>query len=626
VKTYEHFCGGAWQPPAKGRYLDSRNPFDGSLNGQFAEGDESDVDSAVAEGRRAFGSAGWAPPWERARILRRYADLIDESAERIAGIESRDNGKTLTEERQMYRGVGAYFRYAASLAETMTGDVPVAMDPNVLGLTSREPYGVVAIQTPWNTPGMLFAQPAASALAAGNTVVVKPSELAPLSTLELAALTHHAGFPAGVVNIVTGLGPVVGAALSSHPGTDQIVFIGSPAAGRIVAAQAAQHLAPAVLELGGKSANIVFADADLDRAAAGVAAGFTAAAGQSCVAGTRILVEASIEDEFVRRVVAHVEALRLGDPADPATDIGPICDLSQYQRIERYVDSGKAAGAHVVTGGRQPAELAGTLFFPPTVFTRVTPVDKVVREEIFGPVACVLPFTDEAEAVAMANDTEYGLAAGVWTRDLQWAHRVAHDLQAGTVWVNQYRRGDPAFTFGGAQPLDAVHAQVGVDDGADRGRRTRMVDGDAGPAQPSQHMLLSPRVRRIDGRAVDHRAERRLVGDLEHAQRALHRNQAVLLGRQVVVCDHRLRRGVGVAQCERPPAGRPSLPANQRDAVLTRTDHAADPRRCATDLVVRLVRVRRRAQVTDGLTHVGSQVAGPVQVVLGPRSVGRHPA
>ena len=449
MRQYEHFYGGKWHAPAKGSYLEARNPYNDQTNALFAEGNEADVDSAVQAARRAFGSAGWGDAHERARILRRYADLIDDNADRLAEIESRDNGKTIVEERRMYQSMGGYFRYSASLAETMTGDMPTGANPNLLSLTTREPYGVVAIQTPWNTPGMLFAQPAAPALAAGNTVVVKPSEFAPSSTLELARLAGKAGFPPGALNVVTGLGRVVGAALSSHLQVNQIVFIGSPDAGRIVASSAARLLIPVIMELGGKSANVVFDDADIERATVGVGNGFTAAGGESCVAGTRVLVQRNIHDELLERIVAHVEKLTLGDPSSESTDIGPVCNRAQLERIERFVATGLQEGARLVTGGRQPKGLEGSLFYPPTVFADVRPDATIARDEIFGPVACVIPFADEEEAVAMANDSLYGLAGGVWTRDLDRAHRVSRALRAGTIWVNHYRNGDPAFPFGG---------------------------------------------------------------------------------------------------------------------------------------------------------------------------------
>jgi (Z)-2-((N-methylformamido)methylene)-5-hydroxybutyrolactone dehydrogenase len=252
-----------------------------------------------------------------------------------------------------------------------------------------------------------------------------------------------------VFNVITGLGPVVGAALCRHPRVGKLTFTGSPEAGRLVAAEAAAGLIPVTMELGGKSANVVFADADLDAAGLAVAAGFTAAGGQSCVAGSRVLVHSSIHDELLERIVEHVGKLRLGDPADPTTDMGPVCNQAQLDRIERYVAAGVREGARLVVGGRRPEDLAGTLFYPPTVFADVDNTMTVAREEVFGPVACVIAFDDEADAVRIANDSVYGLAAGVWTLDLDRAHRVARALHAGTVWVNHYRRGDPAFPFGG---------------------------------------------------------------------------------------------------------------------------------------------------------------------------------
>jgi acyl-CoA reductase-like NAD-dependent aldehyde dehydrogenase len=450
VTCYEHFVGGAWTPPTSGRYLETANPYTKAVNARFAEGDASDVDRAVSAARAAFDTTDWAcRSRERSRLLRRLADLIDGNAERLAQVESADNGKTLREERGIYGAAGGYFRYAASLAETIAGDVPTGNDPSVLSLTRREPYGVIGVQTPWNTPGILMAQPVAPALAAGNTIIVKPSELAPSSVLELAALIDEASFPPGVFNVVTGLGEVVGAALCSHPGVDKLTFTGSPAAGRLVAAQAATRLAPVTMELGGKSANLVFADADLDAAVAAVTAGFTAASGQSCVAGSRALVHESVFDTVLDQVVAAAKELRLGDPALPYTDMGPVCIQAQLDRITAMVAAGVAEGGRVVTGGRQPEELAGTLFYPPTVFVDVTSDMTIAREEVFGPVLCIIPFRDEAQAIRLANDTAYGLAAGVWTRDLDRAHRVSAALQAGTVWVNHYRRGDPAYPFGG---------------------------------------------------------------------------------------------------------------------------------------------------------------------------------
>jgi acyl-CoA reductase-like NAD-dependent aldehyde dehydrogenase len=450
VRSYDHFIGGAWTAPAGGGYLQTANPYSGEVNALFAEGTDEDVDRAARAAWAAFSTTPWSrQPHERARLLRRLADFIDADAARLAAIESGDNGKTIREERGMFGAVGSYFRYAASLAETLTGDVPVGADPNVLSLTLREPFGVIGVQTPWNTPGVLLAQPVAPALAAGNTIVVKPSELAPLSILELASLFEAAGFPPGVFNVVTGLGPVVGAALCAHPLVAKLTFTGSPVAGRLVATQAAQRLVPVTMELGGKSANIVFPDADLDAAAAAVAAGFIAAGGQSCVAGSRAVVHESIYDDMIERLDAHAKQVRMGDPAEPTTDMGPVCTQDQFTRICELVRIGLDEGARLVAGGRQSADLDGTLFFPPTILADVSSQMTIAREEVFGPVVCVIPFRDEQHAVEIANDTVFGLAGGVWTRDLDRAHRVARAMRAGTIWVNHYRRGDPAFPFGG---------------------------------------------------------------------------------------------------------------------------------------------------------------------------------
>jgi aldehyde dehydrogenase (NAD+) len=448
--TYQHFIDGAWTAPAAGGYLETTSPYSGQLNARFAEGTSQDVDLAAAAAWTAFTATPWArQPHERARLLRRLADLIDADAGRLAEIESGDNGKTIREERGMFGAVGGYFRYAASLAETLTGDVPVGADTSVLSLTLREPYGVIGVQTPWNTPGILMAQPVAPALAAGNTVVVKPSELAPRSILELASLFAAAGFPPGVFNVVTGLGPVVGAALCAHPRIAKLTFTGSPGAGRLVAAQAAQRLVPVTMELGGKSANIVFPDADIDAAAVAVAGGFIAAGGQSCVAGSRAVVHQSIYDDMIDRLTVHAKQVRMGDPAQLTTDMGPVCTPAQLARISDLVKAGLDEGAHLVIGGRQSADLDGTLFFPPTILADVSSQMRIAQEEVFGPVLCVIPFRDEDHAVQIANDTVFGLAGGVWTSDLGRAHRVARAVRAGTIWVNHYRRGDPAFPFGG---------------------------------------------------------------------------------------------------------------------------------------------------------------------------------
>jgi aldehyde dehydrogenase (NAD+) len=452
TEHYQMYIDGEWVPAHSGATFLSDDPWRQEPWARVPEGDRDDVERAVVAATRAFLASTWRYDTRlRVACLRTLAGLLDENAEALAALESRDNGKTIREERGMYRSMGGYFRYAANLLETAHDSVPHGLNPDVLALTRRVPYGVVGIQTPWNTPGVILAQSAASALAAGNTLVIKPSEQAPASTLEIAKLVHRSGFPPGVFNVVTGLGAVVGAALCTDPGVRKLVFTGSPEGGVLVAGQAAQRLVPVTMELGGKSANIVFADADLDAAALGIAQGFTAAAGQSCMCGSRALIEASVYDTVVDRVLDHVRKVRLGDPADPNTDLGPVCSAPQLARIEAYVAGGRSQGARLLTGGGRPEGLDHPLFYAPTVFADVTTDMAIWQEEVFGPVLALMPFEDEAEAIGANNSTDFGLSTGLWTRDLDRAHRVADALDSGIVWVNHYRRGDPAFPIGGMQ-------------------------------------------------------------------------------------------------------------------------------------------------------------------------------
>ena len=446
---YQMYIDGALVDAKSGQTLETVNPFTGEAWATFPEGAQEDLDLAVAAAKRASEDRSWSHnPARRATLINKLADALEEKADFLASIESRDNGKTIREETGMNRAVPRWYRLAAATADTELGEIPSGADPNVVALTTREPWGVVGIQTPWNTPGVLLAQMASMALAAGNTVVIKPSEVAPASILELAKIVHEVGFPAGVFNVVTGLGPVVGAAMASHPDVDKLTMTGSPAAGRIVAGEGAKRLVPAVMELGGKSANLVFADADLEAAANGIYHGFMGAGGQSCVAGTRAIVHRSVYDQLVERIVELVGTTVIGDPSDPATDMGPLPMQLQVDRIQEYVEAGVAEGARLAGGGRT-AEHDGTLFFPPVVFADVDPSMSIAREEIFGPVLSVIPFDTEDEAVRINNDSVFGLAAGVWTQNLDQAHRVSRRIKAGTVWVNHYRRGDAAFPFGG---------------------------------------------------------------------------------------------------------------------------------------------------------------------------------
>lgn len=449
LKQYQLFIGGKWKASDSGGTFRSVDPFTGEDWAEFSEGVASDVELAVSVAREAFDNGWWRrDPRRRAKVLQRLADLLEDNIEHIGPIEARDNGKLLREMIGMNTMTPSYYRYFAEIADHIFGGVIRGGNPDVFSYTLREPCGVIAIQLPWNTPSVILAQAAGPALAAGNALVIKPSEFAPASTLEFARLTEEAGFPPGIVNVVTGMGAIVGAALCNNAGIDKIAFTGSPDGGRLVASQAAQYLIPSIMELGGKSANIVFSDADIDKASAGVLSGFTAAGGQSCICGSRALIQESIYDDIVSRLREEVPKLKLGDPMDPATDVGPFCTHQQFVKVCDFVERGRQSGARLVVGGEPPEGLDGW-FFKPTVFADVHSQMEIAQEEIFGPVLSVIPFTDEADAVRIANDTRYGLAAGIWTRDLGRAHRVANELRAGTVWVNQYRRGDPAFPFGG---------------------------------------------------------------------------------------------------------------------------------------------------------------------------------
>ncbi|UUU36471.1 aldehyde dehydrogenase [Streptomyces sp. CA-210063] len=445
LTTLRHFIGGAWVEPASGAYFESTNPATREVLYQAARGDAADIDQAVAAARKAFEDPRWRDlsQTRRGHLLRRLGDLIAENAEDLARMETRDNGKLLREMRGQLATLPEYYHYYAGLADKIHGDFIPTSDRQVLNYTAREPLGVVGAITPWNSPLTLTSSKLAPALCAGNTVVIKPSEYTSATVLKLAELALEAGFPPGAVNVVTGFGAEAGQALVDHRDLAKISFTGSTATGARIAAATASRFIGSTLELGGKSPNIVFEDANIPNAAMGVVAGIFAAAGQTCIAGSRVFAHRSVYDELLERVTERARTIVIGDPLDDKTELGPLAFEGQRDKVAGYVDLGRDEGARVLTGGRATDGGLGGWFYEPTVLVDVDNTMRVVREEIFGPVLAVMPFDTEEEVVRLANDTEYGLAAGVWTTNLARAHRMAARLDAGTVWVNTYRAMSP---------------------------------------------------------------------------------------------------------------------------------------------------------------------------------------
>src|SRR5688572_14434815 len=450
LRSYHHYIGGARVEPASGAYLPTEDPFTGAVWAHIPRGTEQDAAAAVEAAHRAFNG-----PWsrltatERGHRLWKLGELIQANAARLAEIERRDNGKLATEVLSQVKYMGDYFKYYAGLADKVQSHVIPTDKKGVFTYTRYEPKGVVVIITPWNSPLTLTSWKLAPALAAGCTAVVKPSEFTSASMLELAALFDQAGFPDGVVNVVTGLGPEVGEALVTHPKTAHIGFTGGEAAGRKIYELAARNLKTVTLELGGKSPNIVFDDADLPQAVKGVVSGIFAASGQSCQAGSRLLVQQNIHDRFVEMLIEFVRSAKIGDPSLPDTQVGPISTRPQFEKVLSYIDIGIREGARCVLGGKSRPDLGAGLFIEPTIFTGVRNDMRIAQEEIFGPVLCVIPFSDEADAIRIGNDVAYGLAAAVWTRSLHRAMQVTEKLKAGTVWVNNYRATSFTSPFGG---------------------------------------------------------------------------------------------------------------------------------------------------------------------------------
>ncbi|WP_216897929.1 aldehyde dehydrogenase [Nocardia alni] len=445
LEQLQHFIGGQHVAPESGEYFESTNPATGQALYLAARGTAADIDRAVAAAKSAFEDAGWRDlsQTRRGRLLRRLGDLIGENAEELARMEVLDNGKLLREMRGQLATVPEYYYYYAGLADKIHGEVVPTSDRAVLNYTLREPLGVVGAITPWNSPLTLTTSKLAPALSVGNTVVIKPSEHTSRSALRLAELALEAGFPAGAVNVVTGFGAEAGQALVDHHDLAKISFTGSTATGARIAAATARRFIGSTLELGGKSPNIVFEDADVANAAMGVVAGIFAAAGQTCIAGSRVFAHRAVYDELLERVTERAKTIRIGDPLAPETELGPLAFAAQRDKVAGYVDLGRDEGARVLTGGKAGDGGLGGYFYEPTVLVDVDNDMRVVREEIFGPVVAIMPFETEDEVLRLANDTDYGLAAGVWTTNLARAHRVSARLDAGTIWVNTYRAMSP---------------------------------------------------------------------------------------------------------------------------------------------------------------------------------------
>ncbi|MGH8619714.1 MAG: aldehyde dehydrogenase [Burkholderiales bacterium] len=453
LARYSLYIGGQWADPAAGEHFESHNPYTGQPWALIPRGNKEDVDRAVRAAHAAFTAGEWPKltASKRGALLRKLGDLIGEHSKALAEVEVRDNGKLFAEMSAQTAYMAQWYHYYGGLADKIEGHVIPIDKPDTFNYTRYEPLGVIAAIIPWNSPLLLTAWKLAPLLAAGNTVVIKPSEYTSASLLEFMKLIEQAGFPPGVVNVVTGFGAEAGTPLVEHPLVAKVAFTGSDATGQKIYEAAARGLKRVSMELGGKSPNIVFDDAELDNAVKGAISGIFAATGQTCIAGSRLLVQETIHDAFVEKLVAFAKTAKMGDPMSLDTQVGPVTNKPQYEKVLGYIDIAKGEGAHTALGGAKATrpECGNGWFVEPTIFTGVNNRMRIAQEEVFGPVLSVIPFKDEADAIAIGNDVVYGLAAGVWTQNMRRALLMAEKLQAGTVWINTYRAVSYLSPFGG---------------------------------------------------------------------------------------------------------------------------------------------------------------------------------
>src|SRR3954464_13734378 len=448
---FRMYIDGQWVDSASGQHFESFNPFTGKPWALVPRGNAEDVDRAVRAARKAFTAGEWPKMTasRRGALLRKLGDLITDKSKALAEIEVRDNGKLYAEMSAQTAYMAQWYYYYGGLADKIEGQVIPIDKPDTFNYTRFEPLGVVGAIIPWNSPLLLTAWKLAPALAAGNVMVLKPSEYTSASLLEFMRLIEEAGFPPGVVNVVTGFGPEAGTPLVEHPLVAKITFTGSDSTGQKIYESAAKGLKRVSMELGGKSPNIVFADADLDNAVKGAISGIFAATGQTCIAGSRLLVQRSIHDEFVEKLVTFAKTAKMGDPMSTDTQVGPITTPPQYKKVLDYIGIAKGEGANAALGGAKALEFGEGYFVQPTIFTAVSNTMRIAQEEVFGPVLSVIPFDDDEDAIRIGNGVVYGLAAGVWTQNIKRALTMANRLQAGTVWVNTYRAVSFMSPFGG---------------------------------------------------------------------------------------------------------------------------------------------------------------------------------